>query len=172
MDYQAKYKAQRANAFFKASDGRSMRAPVEGTVAFGDLRADSHLYEGTVGGAPARTFPEAFKIDDAHMARGQERFGIYCAPCHGQTGDGDGMVHRHAFALQEGSWVKPSNIADPKIAEKSVGELFHTISNGIRNMPGYARQIPPEDRWAIILYLRALQRSQGEFVATAAGGAK
>lgn len=172
MDFQAKYKAQRRNNFFKASDGRSMRAPVEGTVAVGDLREDSHLFEGLVNGAPARTFPEAFKIDDAAMTRGQERFGIYCTPCHGLTGDGDGMVHRHAFALQEGTWVKPTNIAEPKIAEKAVGELFTTISNGIRNMPGYARQIPPEDRWAIILYLRALQKSQGEFVASASEPAK
>jgi mono/diheme cytochrome c family protein len=69
--------------------------------------------------------------------------------------------------LQEGTWVKPTNIADPKIADKSVGELFNTISNGIRNMPGYARQVPPADRWAIILYVRALQKSQAEFVASA-----
>ncbi len=78
------------------------------------------------------------------------------------------MVHRRAAALQEGTWVKPTNISEPKIAKKPVGELFKTISHGIRNMPGYARQIPPEDRWAIILYVRALQRSQAEFVASAA----
>ncbi|HEX2733673.1 MAG TPA: quinol:electron acceptor oxidoreductase subunit ActD [Polyangiaceae bacterium] len=168
MDYQAKYKAQRKNDFFKSSDSRAMRMPVEGTVAVGDLRDDAHFYEGKdASGAFARTFPSAFTVDDAAIARGQERFGIYCTPCHGQTGDGDGMVHRHAFALQEGTWVKPTNIADPKIADKSVGELFNTISNGIRNMPGYARQVPPADRWAIILYVRALQKSQAEFVASA-----
>jgi mono/diheme cytochrome c family protein len=172
MDYQAKYKAQRKNDFFKDGDGRADRAPVEGTVAVGDLREDSHLYEGKVNGAPARTFPEVFKVDDAAMNRGQERFGIYCAPCHGLTGDGDGMVHRRAFALQEGTWVKPTNVSEPKIAEQSVGDLFNVISHGIRNMPGYARQIPPEDRWAIILYVRALQKSQGEFVATAEQPAK
>ncbi len=167
MDYQAKYKAQRINGFFASSDGRAMRQPVEGTVALGDLREDSHLYRGLQNDAPARTFPEAFEIDDAAMARGQERFGVFCAPCHGETGNGDGMVHRRAFALAEGTWVKPTNIADPSIAAKPVGELFKTISDGIRNMPGYARQIPAEDRWAIILYVRALQRSQGEFVASA-----
>ncbi len=168
MDFQAKYKAQRLNGFFASSDGRAMRQPPEGTVAVGELREDKHLYEGLQNGAMARTFPEAIRIDDETMARGKERFGIYCAPCHGETGDGDGMVHRRAAALVEGTWVKPTNIADPKISQKPVGELFKTISNGIRNMPGYARQIPPEDRWAIILYVRALQRSQAEFVASAA----
>lgn len=168
MDYQAKYKAQRVNGFFASSDGRAMRAPVPGTVPVGELRDDAHLYEGLENGAIARTFPQAISIDAQTMARGEERFGIYCAPCHGESGNGDGMVHRRAAALQEGTWVQPTNIAEPKIVDKPVGELFKIISDGIRNMPGYARQIPAEDRWAIILHLRALQRSQAEFVASAA----
>ncbi len=168
MDFQAKYKAQRVNGFFESSDGRAMREPPEGTVALGDLREDTHFYEGMKSGHVARTFPDVIEISDETMARGEQRFGVYCAPCHGPSGDGDGMVHRRAAALQEGTWVKPTNIAEPKIAQKPVGELFKTISEGIRNMPGYARQIPPEDRWAIILYVRALQRSQAEFVASAA----
>lgn len=167
MDYQAKYKAQRKNEFFKDSDSRAERLQVEGTVAVGELRVDAHLYEGKEGNAFARTFPASIPLDEATMARGEERFGIYCTPCHGLTGDGDGMVHRRAFALGEGTWVKPTNINEPKVAQTPVGELFNTISHGIRNMPGYARQISPEDRWAIILYMRALQRSQGEFVASA-----
>jgi mono/diheme cytochrome c family protein len=144
-----------------------MRIPVEGTVALGDLREDSHLYQGLQDGSLARVFPAAFEVDEAAMARGQERFGIYCTPCHGETGSGDGMVHRRAFALAEGTWVKPTNLSEPQIVSKPVGELFKTISEGIRNMPGYARQISVEDRWAIILYMRALQKSQGEFVASA-----
>lgn len=167
MDYQMKYKAQADNDFF--ADGRSMREPVTGTVAVGGLRLDSHFFEGKVSGEWARTLPEQVGADEATMARGEQRFGIYCAPCHGLTGSGDGMVHRHAFALQEGTWVKPTNIANADIKKKPAGELFNTISNGIRNMPGYARQIPPQDRWAIVMYMRALQHSQAEYAA--AGGA-
>lgn len=166
MDFQAKYKPQRQNAFFASSDGRAARPPSEGTIAVGDLREDDHLYRGLDGGELARTFPAAMKLDETLMARGKEQFGIYCTPCHGETGDGEGMVHHRAFALQEGTWVKPTNINEPSIGEKPVGELFKTIGEGIRNMPGYARQISPEDRWAIILYMRALQRSQAEFVAS------
>ncbi len=164
MDYQMKYKAQADNDFFK--DGRSMREPVSGTVPVGGLRLDAHFFEGKVGGEWARTLPEQIVADEATMARGEQRFGIYCAPCHGLTGNGDGMVHRHAFALQEGTWVKPTNVANADIMKKPAGELFNTISNGIRNMPGYARQIPTEDRWAIVMYLRALQRSQAEYAAS------
>lgn len=167
MDYQMKYKAQADNDFFK--DGRSMREPIAGTVAVGGLRLDDHFFEGKVAGEWARTLPEQVSADEATMARGEQRFGIYCAPCHGLTGSGDGMVHRRAFALQEGTWVKPTNIANADIKKKPAGELYNTISNGIRNMPGYARQIPPQDRWAIVMYLRALQQSQAEYAA--AGGA-
>lgn len=158
MDFQTYYKPQRKNEFFP--DGRSERAPVDGTVAVGDLQEDDHLYRGKSGGAWALTMPKDIAIDEATMARGEERFGIYCAPCHGQDGSGDGMVHRRAFALKEGTWVKPSDIADFKVVEQPVGQLFNTITNGIRNMPAYGHQISPEDRWAIILYVRALQKSR------------
>jgi mono/diheme cytochrome c family protein len=165
MDFQAKFKPQAENEAF--ADHRSTREPVKGTIAVGGLRHDTHFFEGKVGGQFVDTLPTQFVVDAAHMQRGQERFGIYCAPCHGLTGDGDGMIHRHAFALKEGTWVKPSNMTEARVAEKSVGELYDTISNGIRNMPGYARQIAPEDRWAIVLYVRALQRSQGQVAANA-----
>lgn len=158
MDFQAYYKPQRVNTFF--ADGRADREAVDGTVARGELREDPHLYEGKVGDTWAMTFPEAIAMNEATLARGQERFGIYCAPCHGESGNGDGMVHRRAFALKEGTWVKPTDISESKVAEQPVGQLFNTVSHGIRNMPGYARQIPTEDRWAILLYVRALQRSQ------------
>jgi mono/diheme cytochrome c family protein len=163
MDFQAYYKPQRVNEFF--ADGRADREPVEGTVAVGDLREDDHLYRGKVAGAWALTLPDAIDADEATMARGEERFGIYCAPCHGQDGSGDGMVHRRAFALKEGTWVKPTNLSSAKIVEQPIGQLFHSLSNGIRNMPAYGHQIEVEDRWAILLYLRALQKSQMEFAA-------
>lgn len=169
MDFQQKHKAQSASAFF--ADGRAMRLPVEGTVAVGELREDTHFYQGKVDEQWATIFPEQIEISEATMERGAERYGIFCAPCHGETGDGDGMVHRRAFALMEGTWVKPTNIAEPQIQQQPVGQLFNTISNGIRNMPPYASQIPPEDRWAIVLYLRALQRSQAELAANLDGNA-
>lgn len=165
MDFQDYYKAQRANEFFP--DGRADREPVEGTVAVGNLRDDDHLYQGKVGGTWALTFPDAFEVNDAAMARGEERFGIHCALCHGEDGSGDGMVHLRAFALKEGTWVKPTNLSEPKVVEQPLGQLFNTITNGIRNMPAYARQIPAEDRWAILLYVRAMQKSQMGKVASA-----
>jgi mono/diheme cytochrome c family protein len=163
MDFQKYYKPQRANEFF--ADGRADRQPIEGTVAVGDLRDDDHLYRGKVGGAWALTLPDSIEANEATMARGEERFGIYCTPCHGQDGSGDGMVHRRAFALKEGTWVKPTNLASDRVVTQPIGQLFNTITNGIRNMPAYGHQIPPEDRWAILLYLRALQKSQMEFAA-------
>lgn len=163
MDFQAYYKPQKANDFFP--DGRAMREPVPGTVAVGDLREDDHLYRGKVDGAWALTLPDAIEANEATMARGEERFGIYCAPCHGQDGSGDGMVHRRAFALKEGTWVKPTNLSTEQVVAQPIGQLFNSVSNGIRNMPPYAHQISVEDRWAILLYMRALQKSQMEFAA-------
>jgi mono/diheme cytochrome c family protein len=94
------------------------------------------------------------------MQRGQQRFGIYCTPCHGLLGEGDGMVtHR---AQDKGlTWVPPVNIQAENIRLQPVGQIFNTITHGIRNMQGYGAQIPPEDRWAIIMYIRALQKSRG-----------
>jgi mono/diheme cytochrome c family protein len=94
------------------------------------------------------------------MARGQERFGIYCSPCHGMDGAGQGMVHQRARSLMQGTWVPPADLHQDVLRYKSVGELFEGISKGVRNMPGYARQVDTADRWAIVLYLRALQRAQ------------
>lgn len=167
MDFQQKYKAQGDNGFFV--DGRAMRLPVAGTVPVGGLRTDTHFFEGKVDGTWALALPDQVPANEATMARGAERFGIYCTPCHGLTGDGDGMVHRRAFALKEGTWVKPTNISEEAVQKKPAGELFDVISNGIRNMPPYAAQIEPADRWAIVLYMRALQRSQAEFAAVAPG---
>jgi mono/diheme cytochrome c family protein len=157
MDSQEKFKAQRKNPFF--ADNRAMRADVAGTVAQGELHDDDHFYTGKVDGAFAKTFPSQIDISMHTMERGQERFGIYCTPCHGVDGSGQGMVHLRAKSLLQGTWVQPTDLHTETLFYKPVGELFDNISRGIRNMPPYARQIDPADRWAIILYLRALQRS-------------
>ncbi|MDX2054278.1 MAG: quinol:electron acceptor oxidoreductase subunit ActD [Polyangiaceae bacterium] len=157
MDSQPKFKTQRENLVF--DDGRSMREPVKGTVAHGQLWDDDHLYRGKVGDAWARTFPSQMTPNADMMARGEQRFGIYCTPCHGQTGDGKGMVHVRASTLGQG-WVPPTNVHQEYLRQQPVGQLFDTITNGIRSMPAYGPQISAEDRWAIILYLRALQKSR------------
>jgi mono/diheme cytochrome c family protein len=158
MDSQEKFKAQRKNPFF--ADGRSMRLDVAGTVAQGELREDDHFYRGKVGGAFAKTFPSQLEISLETMQTGREKFGIYCTPCHGVDGVGQGMVHLRARALLQGTWVPPTDLHQENLLYKPVGELFDTISRGIRNMPPYARQIDVADRWAVVLYLRALQRSE------------
>ncbi len=158
MDFQQKYKAQRENKFFE--DKRAMRLDVAGTVALGELRDDDHFFRGKVEGAFAKTFPEQVDISADTMARGRSQFGIYCTPCHGIDGLGDGMVHLRAKSLMQGTWVQPTNLHQEVLLYKPVGELFDGVTRGIRNMPSYARQINTADRWAIILYLRALQRSR------------
>ncbi len=115
----------------------------------------------------ADTFPVAdpehgvpgITLDERTMARGRERFGIYCTPCHGLTGRGDGMVHKRAQKVAN-RWTPPVNLQEDRIVRLPHGQLFYTIGNGVRNMQGYAAQISEADRWAIVLYLRALQRSQ------------
>ena len=156
MDHQFKYRAQQENALF--ADRRAMRLPVEGTVARGELREDGHFYRGVIGDQWATTFP--FEITRDVMARGKQRHDIYCAPCHGLDGSGMGTVAVRAQELQEAKWVPPASFHTELVRSRPVGHLFNTISNGIRNMPAYGPQIAPEDRWAIVAYVRALQRSQ------------
>jgi mono/diheme cytochrome c family protein len=141
-------------------DGRATRLPVPGTVAVGELHEDDHFWRGMENGVFARTFPPTYRVDETAMQRGQQRFGIYCAPCHGFGGEGDGMVARRAESLGEGTWTPPANLTESRIRDMPVGEIFNTITHGIRNMPAYGPQIPVSDRWAIILYLRALERSK------------
>lgn len=160
MDYQPKFKAQTANPFFAASDGRAMRLPVPGTVAQGELREDDHLYLGKVDGQWAKALPESISVDMATMERGRERFRVFCATCHGLSGAGDGMTAIRAAKRQDPKWVPPLDLSSQAVREQEVGSLFNTITHGVRNMPAYGSQIPPDDRWAIVLYLRALQRSQ------------
>jgi mono/diheme cytochrome c family protein len=104
------------------------------------------------------TFP--VPVTSKTMKRGQERYNIYCATCHGLAGDGDGLVTRRALELEQGTWVKPTTFHSDNLRAQPVGRLFHSVSNGVRKMPGYGDLIPVEDRWAIILYVRALQQSR------------
>ena len=156
MGNQPRYKGQMVNPLF--ADTRADRAWPPGTVARGRLNDDDATAKGYVGGRWVETFP--VRVDATLLHRGQERYGIYCSPCHGLSGYGDGIVARRADALQEGTWVPPSSLHDPAVAARPVGHVFNTITNGIRTMPAYGAQIPEADRWAIVAYVRALQRSQ------------
>jgi mono/diheme cytochrome c family protein len=150
MDNQPKYKAQEENKFF--DDGSAMRQPVPGTVARGQLREDAVYFTGldengdTVSTSPVKTEMQL-------LTRGQERFNLYCSPCHGRAGDGQGIM------LSRG-YVPPPTFHSDRMRDLPDGYIFDVISNGVRNMPSYRQQIPVEDRWAIIAYFRALQRSQ------------
>lgn len=156
MDNQAKYKPQRVNPLF--ADGRADRQPVPGTVARGQLRDDEALNRGIVDGQWTATVP--IPLTETFLKRGQQRFEIYCSPCHGLSGYGDGPVAKRADRLQEGTWVPPLSFHSDQVRARPDGHVFNTITSGIRTMPAYGSQIPVEDRWAIVAYVRALERSQ------------
>jgi mono/diheme cytochrome c family protein len=156
MDNQPRYKAQDPSTLF--ADGRAMRLDPKGTVAGGELGDDQALVEGKEGGAWVRAFPVLLTED--LMRRGQERYAIYCAACHGLSGYGDGPVAKRAESLEEGTWVPPTSYHTDAVRNQPVGQIFGTVSRGVRNMPAYASQIPARDRWAIVAYVRALQKSQ------------
>lgn len=161
MDSQPKFKAQARNLLF--ADLRSMRPDPPGTVARGELDEDDAIYRGKRGDEWITTIP--VPVTGALLARGRQRFDIYCSPCHGLAGYGDGMVAKRAEALQEGTWTPPSSFHTDLVRSRPVGHIFNTITHGIRNMPAYGPQIPVADRWAIVSYVRALQRSQNATVA-------
>lgn len=158
MDNQERFKAQQPSALFR--DGRAMRLPVAGSVARGELRSDPHFYEGLAGGSFATTFPPQVKVTRELIEHGQQRFIIYCAPCHGLDGAGKGPVAMRADELAEPAWVAPLNLSSDEVRARPVGHIFGTITRGIRSMPAYGDQIGEADRWAIVAYVRALQRSQ------------
>jgi mono/diheme cytochrome c family protein len=149
MHDQPKYKPLAATTFFE--DGRAARPLVEGTVARGQLKMDQHFYTGRLGKDFAGTFP--YPVTRQVLQRGRERFNIFCSPCHGQLGDGQGVV------VQRGFRPPPSFHVD-RLREAPVGQIYDAITNGFGAMPSYASRIPPRDRWAIVAYLRALQLSQ------------
>ncbi|MCB9831120.1 MAG: DUF3341 domain-containing protein [Planctomycetes bacterium] len=161
MDFQPKYKTQAASPLF--ADGRAMRPQVDGTIARGELRENQHLELGTVDGNFADGFPVA--VTRELMERGRNRFDIYCSVCHGYGGQGDGPVALRAKELGEGAFVAPTDLTDDYVKKQPAGQIYATIRNGIRTMPSYAAQIPVADRWAIVLYLRALQRHSDASIA-------
>ena len=168
MDNQPKLKAQHASDVF--ADGREMRLPIPGTVARGMLDEDDHYFRGvrrvlnTATGQTEVTFfdslPPQVQLTEQLLRRGQQRFDIYCGVCHGNDGYGNGPVNARAVERQESKWVQPANLHSDPVLARSDGHLFNTVTNGIRNMAGYGSQIPVEDRWAIVAYMRALQTSQ------------
>lgn len=168
MDNQSRFRAQHTNPMF--ADGRAMRPLVPGAVARGEAGEDVHYEHGVVhdgGGGWAATFPAAVDVTMDFVRHGRERFEIYCTPCHGQAGYGDGIIHRRAMELVANpqisagtTWVAPKSLHDADVRDQPPGQVFNTVSNGVRNMSGYAAQIPTADRWAIVAYVKALQRSQ------------
>ena len=148
---QPKYEAHEATAFF--DNGLTSRAPIEGTVARGQLRLDVHLYTGTVNGELATALPPSIPFGKALLERGQDRFDIFCSPCHGRTGQGNGMIVQRGLK-------RPPSFHEARLREAAIGHYFEVMTNGFGAMYSYASKIPVEDRWAIAAYVRALQFSQ------------
>ena len=156
MQDQPKYIPLRPSDFF--SDGRSERQLVPGTVARGHLDDDAAYYTGKgPDGKPVDDFP--FAVTRDVILRGQDRFNIYCAPCHDRLGNGKGMIVQRGF-----NHPPPPSYHIDRLRQVPVGYLFDVISNGLGAMPDYAAQIEPRDRWAIVAYVRVLQLSQNASV--------
>jgi len=152
MDFQERFEAQEVNTFF--ADSRAMRLPVAGTVARGFLKEDDAFYRGrTADGELVVSNPVTVTL--ALMQRGQERYEIFCAVCHGSVGDGNGIIMTGNYG-----YVPAPTFHSDVVRDAPDGHFFSAISVGIRTMPSYASQIPVADRWAIVAYIRALQRSQ------------
>jgi mono/diheme cytochrome c family protein len=144
-----RYEAFEASSTF--ADNRASRTPPVGTVARGWLRDDEALHTGKVAGEPIDQFP--FAIAHADLTRGRQRFNIYCTPCHGQLGDGNGMVVQRGLR-------QAASFHQDRLRQETLGYFFDVITNGFGAMPDYAAQIPVADRWRIVAYVRALQLSQ------------
>jgi mono/diheme cytochrome c family protein len=159
MDFQPKFKADTASDLF--ADGRVNRGEIAGTVARGALNADDTFYRGLEGGKWTEGLPAQVQaqVSETLVRRGQVRYNVYCAPCHGYDGHGNGAVPQRVAATG-GNWAARNLVEAGGVAIKMPnGQLFNTISNGFNTMMGYAQQIPTADRWAIVLYVRALQRA-------------
>ena len=152
MDYQERFDPQEANAFF--ADGRAMRSPVPGTVARGFLREDTRYHEGReADGSYTDVLP--IPLTSELLEHGRTRYDIFCTPCHGAAGDGEGIVTTGGFG-----YTPAPTYHSERLRDVTDGYLYDVVANGVRTMPGYAQQIPVADRWAIVAYMRALQRSQ------------
>lgn len=152
MEHQPKFRPQSESRFF--ADGRADRVPPARTVARGMLREDDHLALGKdAEGNFAAGIPAALTVDLKLLERGRDRYQIYCAPCHGVTGDGNGITKRY------GMGATPS-YHDDRLRTMADGEIYNTITAGKNTMLPYADKLVPEDRWAVVSYVRALQRAQ------------
>jgi len=160
MHDQPRFKPLAESDFY--ADLRSARAPVEGTVARGDLREDSYFYTGKIGANPGDYMPAEVPVNEETLARGRERFNIYCAPCHSRVGDGNGMLPQRGYR-------HPPSYHQDRLRKAPLGYFFDVMTNGFGALPDYAMQITPEDRWKIVAYIRALQLSQNATAADAAG---
>ena len=161
MDQTEGYKPQQRNRVFR--DGRAMRPYVPGTVARGELMADDHLYRGKVGTEWAKDLPAELPLTRELIERGRARYDIFCATCHGLTGNGLGPTAIRAQdpeIIEQGTWTPPTPYDNEQVRNRAVGHIYNTITFGIRNMPAYAPQIPVKDRWAIVAYVKALIRAQ------------
>ena len=149
MHDQPRFKPLAMSDFY--SDLRSARTPVEGTVARGQLHEDTYFYTGKIGNNPGDYMP--FPVTEEVLARGEQRFNIYCAPCHSRLGDGNGMIVQRGYR-------QPPSYHTERLRKAPLGYFFDVMTNGFGAMADYASQIPPRDRWNIVAYIRALQLSQ------------
>jgi mono/diheme cytochrome c family protein len=160
MQVQPRQNPLSRSSFF--TDQRSERPPVDGTVARGQLHADAYFYTGKTGDSPGDYMP--FPVTKEVLARGRERYNIFCAPCHSRVGDGNGFVPSRGFARM------PPSFHIERLQKAPLGYFYDVIANGFGIMPDYASQIPPEDRWNIVAYVRALQLSQNATMAEVPAG--
>ncbi|MDX9752746.1 MAG: cytochrome c [bacterium] len=167
MDSQPKFRAQSASLFH--DDQRAMRPVLEGTLARNEYFADEQFITGKIDPSiPSTesqdnwitTYPVEVQVTVPFIQRGQKKYQIFCATCHGVSGQGNGMTAQRADRLAEGTWTPPPSFHTDILRTTPVGSLYDTITHGIRKMPAYGPQIEPMDRWAIVTYIRALQRSQ------------
>lgn len=149
MQDQPKYKPLGENRFF--ADGRDARPIPYGVIATDELNGNDVLHTGSVNGTFAETIP--LPVTAALLARGRDRFDIFCSPCHARTGDGYGMVRQRGF------WI-PANLHTDRLRHVAPGYIYQVIKNGYGAMPDHGDQIPVRDRWAIVAYVRALQLSR------------
>jgi len=160
MHDQPRFRSYAESSFWP--DGRSARPAVDGTIARGKLRTDSALHRGKAGDQFVTAIPAAamagYSSPRAFLARGQNRYNIFCSPCHGRLGDGEGMVVSRGFK-------HPPSYHTDKLRNQPDGYYYDVITNGFGAMVSYASRIPTEDRWAIVAYVRALQLSQNATLA-------
>jgi len=149
MHNQPKFYPQRGTTFY--ADGRSVRPQVDNTVARGQMHEDAYLYTGLNGTAEGTTMP--FPVTMQVMARGQEKYNVFCTPCHSRVGNGVGMIVQRGYA-------QAGNFHTARLEAAPLGHFFNVITHGYGAMPNYASQLTPEDRWAVVAYVKALQLSQ------------